>query len=117
MVSVGFPLGTLSRWFLGSHSSWEVFVRHGPVAGRPCLVIMGDRDDFTGIETISGLVSEAEAEHRGAAAAANRSADGTLPLRLEVVRGGDHFFHGRGLQTVASLAVSWLKETMHTVTR
>ena len=94
MVSVGYPLGTLSRWFLGSHSSWRALIGHGPRAGRPCLLILGDADQFTGLDTMQGLVDEAA----GGAAA---------DFKLEVISGCDHFFHGKQAQ-VAQRVISWL---------
>lgn len=111
MVSVGFPLGTLSRWFLGSHSSWQTFVRHGPGAGRPCLLVMGDHDQFTGIDTIRGLVDEAVVAAESQRASGSSPGGPMLPLQLKVVEGGDHFFVGGGMRrNIASIVVSWIKD-------
>lgn len=104
MISVGFPLGFLSRIFLGSHSAWDEFIKNGDVAGKPSLVIMGDSDQFTGVETAREMVSKARQQ---------RADDrGSQRVRLEILEGCDHFFHGRRKDRMTMLAIGWLRESL-----
>lgn len=91
-VSIAFPLGVLSRWFLGSGASWAALAA-SPV---PKLMIMGDADNFTSRSQLRAAVAEHDA------------APGAGPLDVRVLAGGvDHFFAGRW-DEVASQAMQWL---------
>ncbi|GAX79649.1 hypothetical protein CEUSTIGMA_g7090.t1 [Chlamydomonas eustigma] len=124
-VSVGYPLGMLSRFFLGSQSSWEALMEHGVRAGRPCLLFLGDQDQFTGVDTLQGLVDH-EMRGNNAGGEANMSEDvatssNTLKtqaeneklLKLIIIPGCDHFFHGDLDEHVAEDTMKWLRENCH----
>ena len=98
-VSVGFPLGLLSKWFLRSHSSWDALVKgvrqepqeqqqnlgsmHGKGLGNgrtvpPRLLVMGTADQFTALETLQGLVHEEQNQEKQQQRAGVSSATGSL---------------------------------------
>jgi hypothetical protein len=127
VVSVGYPLGMLSRFFLGSRSAWQALIEDGVRAGRPCLLFLGDQDQFTGVDTLQGLVDEEKrGSNRGGVASKSAGAqcveitdnstvlaEREKVLQLIVVPGCDHFFHGNLDDHVAEVAMKWLGEHVH----
>ncbi|GBF93922.1 hypothetical protein Rsub_06171 [Raphidocelis subcapitata] len=94
-VSVGFPLGVLSRWFLGSAASWDALA----AARVPKLLIMGTADNFTSQPQLRAAV----ARHDAAA--------GSAPVEVRILRDADHFFYERW-EEVAAEALSWLAQQL-----
>lgn len=114
-VSVGFPLGMLSRLFLGSHSSWQALsdanIGSNQRPSVPCLLLMGTRDQFTSLSTVEQLVQQQWDLHdrlKDAAKTAGKAVPHTLckAFQLQVLKGCDHFFFDQW-ERVASIAVSW----------
>lgn len=80
-ISVAFPLGFLSRLFLGSLSSWDSLMKTMEKASIQILLLLGDNDQFTSIESISAL---AQAE--------DRIRDFPATIKFQVIHSSDHFF-------------------------
>lgn len=94
-VSIGFPLGFLPRWFLGSADDWRALMA-SPV---PKLLVMGDVDNFTSLSTLQTAVAEHDA------------IPGTGPLTVKIIRGADHFFFDQQPQ-VAAMVQEWLGQQL-----
>ncbi|KAI8469828.1 MAG: Alpha/Beta hydrolase protein [Monoraphidium minutum] len=91
-VSIGFPLGVLSRLFLGAGDAWAALAG----AAAPKLLLIGDADNFTSLAQLEA----AAARHAAAAPAAG-------PLDVEIIEGADHFF-AELWDGVAARAQEWL---------
>ena len=87
-ISVGFPLGVLSRFFLCSHNSWDSLITSLKQANPtfPFMLVMGDTDQFSSLESTEILVKKA----------AGSSA--TIPFKI--VEQCDHFFITSAAQKV-----------------
>jgi alpha/beta superfamily hydrolase len=94
-VSIGFPLGLLSRMFLRSRSHWDALL-----ASRvPKFLVVGSDDQFTSLDQYNSLVQEYRKQH---------AADtGGALMDFRVLDGCDHFFGGRW-QEVADDVVQWV---------
>jgi len=104
-VSVGFPLGMLSRFALGSHGAWDVMLKHGVQAGVPCLVVMGTRDQFTSLCTVQAMVDDAQSKAEEAPQQQQQQQRGEV--ELHVLEGADHFLMRRSAQA-ASNVLQWV---------
>lgn len=97
-VTIGFPLGALSRWFLGSGSAWSALA----ASAVPKLLIMGDADNFTSLSQLR----EATAKHD--------ATPGAGPLDTRIIRGADHFFMDLWNEVAAYVQV-WLARKLKAV--
>ena len=94
-ISVGFPLGLLSRVFLDSRSHWDTLM----ACSIPKLLIVGGQDQFTSLSTYTSLVQEYR-KHRQ-----DNKQTGSLEVR--VLEMCDHFFCGEQHE-VAAKALQWI---------
>lgn len=120
--------GTLSKWFLGSHSSWEAL--EGSAPSVPRLFLLGTQDQFTDVSTLTGLVEKARAKHAQQAAsfaagaagghAAQMGGDGSAApagsgraaddstWQVRIFEGCDHFFMDEQ-EDFMPFVIDWLR--------
>jgi alpha/beta superfamily hydrolase len=104
LISVGFPLGGLSRLFLSSGECWAQLI--SLLASRdlvPFLLVLGDQDQFTSVQTAETLF---------------KAAAGSIfsnKMQLQVIPSCDHFFNreqtGRKLKDICH---KWLLSHLST---
>jgi alpha/beta superfamily hydrolase len=94
-VSVGFPLGLLTRMFLRSRAHWDALLE----SRIPKFLVVGSDDQFTSLSQYNALVHQYRTQHAASAA-------GVL-MDVLVVEGCDHFFGGKW-QDVADEVVKWV---------
>lgn len=92
-MSLGFPLGGLSRLFLFSGSSWEMLMSLLSQSQLSFLLVLGDSDQFTAIDTAKALVEKAAGL-----------------VRLRVIENCDHFIISHKARVeLSDICLEWLK--------
>ncbi|KXZ43449.1 hypothetical protein GPECTOR_90g536 [Gonium pectorale] len=95
LVTVGLPMGALSRVFLGSLSAWEA-LSSDAARGLPRLLACGDRDQFTDAGSLEAAISAAQQRDARAAAAGAESGP------ADAATAGDHVAAAHELATCAA---------------
>ncbi len=97
-ISIAFPLGLLSRMFLGSKRHWQALAA-APAAALPKLLVAGSHDQFTSLATYTDVVQQLRGQQLQ-----QQSVSG---MDVKIMDGCDHFFVGHA-KKVGDWMVQWV---------
>ncbi len=114
-ITIAFPLGLLSRLFLGSRSHWQALAVP-PAAALPKLLVTGSQDQFTSLGTYTDVVQQlrgqGQQQQQGQGQGqqgqqGQKQQQGSAGMDVKVMDGCDHFFVGRAKE-VGDWVVHWV---------